>query len=154
MIRDTGVDLLSFGGTKNGMMIGEAIVSLNKEKSKSFKFHRKQGMQLLSKMRFISAQFIAYIEEDLWKTNASHANNMGKYFADELSQFSEVKLQSQAKTNMIFVYMEKDLIEALQEDFDFYVLDEEEGLVRLVTSFDTSKEDVDKFIDAVKKLKN
>lgn len=150
MITDTGVDLLSFGGTKNGMMIGEAIVSLNKEKSKSFKFYRKQGMQLLSKMRFISAQFIAYIEDDLWKKNATNANDMGKYFADRLSKFPQVKLQSQPKTNMIFAHMEKDLIEKLQKEFDFYVLDEETGLVRLVTSFDTSKEDIDKFIDGIK----
>lgn len=153
MITDTGVDLLSFGGTKNGMMIGEAIVSFNKELSKSFKFHRKQGMQLLSKMRFISAQFIAYIDNDLWKKNATNANNMGKYFADELSEFSEIKLQSKPKTNMIFAYMEKGLIEALQKQFDFYVLDEETGLIRLVTSFDTTKEDIDKFIDEIKKIK-
>lgn len=154
MITDTGVDLLSFGGTKNGMMIGESIVSLNKELSKSFKYYRKQGMQLLSKMRYISAQFIAYIEDDLWRKNATNANDMGKYFAGELSKFSEIKLASVPKTNMIFAHMEKDLIEALQEQFDFYVLDEEEGLVRLVTSFDTTKEDIDKFINAIKEIKS
>lgn len=154
MIGDTGVDLLSFGGTKNGMMIGEAIVSLNKEKSKSFKFYRKQGMQLLSKMRFISAQFIAYIEDDLWKKNAKNANDMGKYFAEELSRFPEIKLQDEPKTNMIFAHMKKDLIEGLLEEFDFYVLDEETGLIRLVTSFDTSKDDIDKFIDAIKRIKS
>lgn len=150
MIVDTGVDLLSFGGTKNGMMIGEAIVSLNKDLSKSFKFYRKQGMQLISKMRFISAQFIAYIENDLWKENARNANKMGKYFAKELSQFSELKLQSEPKTNMIFVYLNKELIEELQEEHDFYVQDKETSLIRLVTSFDTTKEDIDKFINTIK----
>ena len=154
MIRDTGVDLLSFGGTKNGMMIGEAIVSLNKDLSKSFKFYRKQGMQLLSKMRFVSAQFIAYIEDDLWKKNAKNANDMGKYFAGQLSKLPQIKLQDEPKTNMIFAYMEKDLIEKLQEEFDFYVLDEERGLIRLVTSFDTSKNDIDKFIDAIKRIQS
>lgn len=150
MITDTGVDLLSFGGTKNGMMIGEAIVSLNKDLSKAFKFYRKQGMQLLSKMRFISAQFIAYIENDLWKENASNANNMGNYFARELSQFPGIILRSKLETNMIFVYMERDLIETLQEQFDFYVIDEESNLIRLVTSFDTTKEDIDKFINIIR----
>ena len=154
MISDTGVDLLSFGGTKNGMMIGEAIVSLNKELSTTFKFYRKQGMQLLSKMRFVSAQFIAYIENDLWRKNAAHANHMGRYFADELIKFPGIELESEIKTNMIFVHLEKDLIEKLQEQFEFYVLDEETSLIRLVTSFDTTKEDIDKFIDAIKNIKN
>ncbi|MDR7855364.1 aminotransferase class V-fold PLP-dependent enzyme [Tissierella sp.] len=150
MITDTGVDLLSFGGTKNGMMIGEAIISLNKDLSKAFKFYRKQGMQLLSKMRFVSAQFIPYLNEELWKENALNSNNMGKYFAKELSQFKEVRLKNEPATNMIFAYMDKDLVKALQENFAFYVMDEETGLIRLVTSFDTSIEDIDSFINCIK----
>lgn len=150
MITDTGVDLLSFGGTKNGMMIGEAIVSLSKDLSKAFKFHRKQGMQLLSKMRFVSVQFIAYLKDELWRKNALNANNMGQYFAEKLSQFPEIKLKDELKTNMIFAYMDKKLIKTLQEKFDFYVIDEETGLIRLVTSFDTTKEEIDRFIDAIK----
>lgn len=153
MITDTGVDLLSFGGTKNGMMIGEAIISLNKDLSKAFKFYRKQGMQLLSKMRFVSAQFISYLEEDLWKNNAAKANDMGKYFAKELSQIPDIKLGNEPETNMMFVYMEKDLIQALQQEFDFYLVNEETGLIRLVTSFDTNKEDIDKFMKEIKKIK-
>lgn len=153
MITDTGVDLLSFGGTKNGMMIGEAIVSLNKDLSKAFKFYRKQGMQLLSKMRFISAQFIAYLDDNLWKDNALNANNMGKYFAKELSQIPNIRLKNEPETNMIFVYMDKDLIHVLQQQFDFYLINEETSLIRLVTSFDTNKEDIDKFMDVVKKTK-
>lgn len=153
LITDTGVDLLSFGGTKNGMMIGEAIVSFNKEISKNFKFFRKQGMQLLSKMRFVSAQFIAYLEDDVWKENAQHANDMGKYFAEELSKFSGIKLKDYAGTNMLFVYMEKDLTEKLLERFGFYVIDASTNLVRLVTSFDTQKEEIDEFISAIKELK-
>lgn len=150
MITNTGVDLLSFGGTKNGMMIGEAIISLNKELSKSFKFHRKQGMQLMSKMRFISAQYVAYLTDDLWKKNALNSNNMGSYLAKRLSEELGIKLVDGMYTNIIFAYMEKDLIKDLQEEFDFYIWDESQGLIRLVTSFDTSKEDVDKFIDAIK----
>jgi len=153
MITDTGVDLLSFGGTKNGMMIGEAIVSLNKELSKAFKFYRKQNMQLLSKMRFVSAQFIAYLENNLWKENAYNANNMGKYFAKELTQIPDIRLKNDPQTNMIFAYMGKDLVQVLQEQFKFYVMDEDTGLIRLVTSFDTNKEDIDKFIRLIKQTK-
>lgn len=154
MIRDTGVDLLSFGGTKNGMMIGEAIVSLNKDLSKNFKFYRKQGMQLLSKMRFISAQFIPYIEEEIWKENALNANMMGNYFAKELSQIPNIRLKENMNTNMIFAYLEKNLVEILKNRFDFYVLDDETNLIRLVTSFDTTKEEIDIFIDAIKEANN
>ncbi|WP_353096156.1 low specificity L-threonine aldolase [Tissierella praeacuta] len=153
MITDTGADLLSFGGTKNGMMIGETIISLNKDLSKAFKFYIKQGMQLLSKMRFVSAQFVAYLSNDLWRENALNANNMGKYFARRLSEISEITLKNEPATNMIFANMDKDLIKALQEKFDFYVIDEESGLVRLVTSFDTNKEDIDKFVDSAKEIK-
>ncbi|MBU5438776.1 low specificity L-threonine aldolase [Tissierella sp. MSJ-40] len=153
MISDTGVDLLSFGGTKNGMMMGEAIISFNKQLSSNFKFFRKQGMQLLSKMRFISAQFIAYLENDLWKENATNANNMGKYFSEELSKFPRITLKNNVETNMIFAHMEKDLIKRLQEKFDFYVLDDKTNLVRLVTSFDTTKEDIDEFIEVIRNTK-
>ncbi len=153
MITDTGVDLLSFGGTKNGMMIGEAIVSFNKDLSSAFKFYRKQGMQLLSKMRFVSAQFIAYLNNNLWEENASNANNMGKYFAKEISQFKDIRLKNEPETNMIFAYMESGLIKVLQDKFDFYVIDEETNLIRLVTSFDTTMEDIDSFINLVKETK-
>lgn len=153
MITDAGVDLLSFGGTKNGMMIGEAIVSLNKDLSKAFKFYRKQGMQLLSKMRFVSAQFVAYLSNDLWRENALNANNMGKYFARRLLEIPGITLKNEPETNMIFATMDKDLINALQEKFDFYVIDEETNLIRLVTSFDTDKEEIDEFINAIKGIK-
>lgn len=152
MITDTGVDLLSFGGTKNGMMMGEAIVCLNKELSKSFKFHRKQGMQLISKMRFVSTQFVAYLTDDLWKKNALNANNMGKYLMKGLSEFPGISLEDGLYTNIIFLYMERELIKYLQEKFEFYVLNEDTGLVRLVTSFDTDKDDIDKFINAIRTI--
>lgn len=153
MITDTGVDLLSFGGTKNGMMIGEAIVCLNKDLSKGFKFYRKQGMQLLSKMRFITAQFIPYIEDEIWRENALNANGMGNYFREQLSQIPNIRLKDNMKTNITFAYLEKNLIEKLQDEFDFYVHDEETGLIRLVTSFDTTREDIDKFIKTIKDIK-
>lgn len=152
MITDTGVDLLSFGGTKNGMMMGEAIVSFNKEYSKAFSFHRKQGMQLVSKMRFISAQFIEYLKDDLWIENAKNANDMGRYFAEELDKQQGVKLLAPVESNIVFAYMDKDMIDYLLESFYFYLKDPKTGMVRLVTSFDTTKKEVDDFIDAIKKF--
>lgn len=149
MIRDTGVDLFSLGGTKNGMMIGEAIVSFNKEISKNFKYQRKQGMQLLSKMRFVSCQFIPYIEDGIWKECAINANEMGQYLKQRLGEFAEIEVQEGFKTNMIFAKFSKKIIDALQDEFGFYTIDEDTHLVRLVTSFDTNKEDIDKFILAI-----
>ena|SRR5690625_2354757 len=152
MITDTGVDLLSFGGTKNGMMVGEAIVSFNKDLSKNLKFYRKQGMQLLSKMRFISAQFLAYLEDGLWLENAENANKMGQYLKNELSKLPGIKVKDDMKTNIIFAHVGKYIIDELQDKFGFYLFDQETNLIRLVTSFDTKKEDVDSLLEAIKKL--
>lgn len=149
MIRDTGVDLLSFGGTKNGMMMGEAIVSFNRDLSENFKYYRKQGMQLMSKMRFLSVQFTEYLKDDLWRENASNANNMGMYLAAELSKIKGVELVEGLKTNMVFAYFPEKLAKILVEDYGLYLLDEKKGLIRLVTSFNTKKEEVDKLIEAI-----
>lgn len=150
MITDTGVDLFSFGGTKNGMMIGEAIVVLNQEIGDHYGFMRKQGMQLVSKMRFVTCQFIPYIKENIWYENAKNANEMGIYFRDELMKIPGVSMVDKVETNMLFVKMPKDKIGILESKFDFYVMDEDEGIIRLVTSFDTTREDIDKFISEIK----
>ncbi len=152
MITDTGVDLLSFGGTKNGMMIGEAIVSFNKEISRNLKYHRKQGMQLLSKMRFISCQFIPYIEDGIWEECARHANEMGQYLKEALNKCNGIEVEGGLNTNMIFAYMDKSISDSLQEKFGFNVIDKASNLARLVTSFDTEKEEIDKFIQAIKEI--
>lgn len=152
MITDTGVDLLSFGGTKNGMMIGEAIVPFNRELSMNFKYIRKQAMQLLSKMRFISAQFIPYLEEDIWKENAINSNNMAKYLKEELEKLPNVKIINKSLGNIIFVKIPKEWNEQLQQKFPVYITDEEENIIRLVTSFDTTKEDVENFVNHIKKI--
>lgn len=152
MITDTGVDLLSFGGTKNGMMIGEAIVSFNKNLSMNFKYIRKQGMQLLSKMRFISAQFIPYLEENIWKENAINSNNMAKYLKEELEKFPDVKIKNESLGNILFVKIPKEWNKQIQEKFPVYITDEEENIIRLVTSFDTTKEDVKSFVNHIKKI--
>lgn len=150
MITDMGVDLLSFGGTKNGMMIGEAIVSFNKDISKNFKYIRKQGMQLVSKMRFISAQFIPYLEDEIWKENATKSNSMAQYLKEELLKLPDVNIINEGLGNMLFVQIPKTWNESLQQKFPVYIVDENKNIIRLVTSFDTEKQDVDKFIDFVR----
>jgi len=153
MLKDTGVDLVSFGGTKNGMMYGEAIISFNPELSKNLKYARKQGMQLLSKMRFIATQFIAFLEKDLWRQNAAQANSMAKLLEEELKSVTEVKFLSEIQSNMIFAEIPREWIEKLQERYYFYVVDEETSLVRWVTSYDTTKEEVMDFVGYIKGIK-
>lgn len=150
MVTDTGVDMISFGGTKNGLMLADAIVSLNADISEYFKYYIKQGMQLISKMRFISCQFIPYIEEELWKENAKHANDMATYLKEELDKVCKVKVMNSVSVNMLFVKMNKDLIDMLHKDFDFYVSNVNEDIVRFVTSFDTTKEEIDRLITCLK----
>lgn len=150
MVKDTGVDLLSFGGTKNGMMMGESIISFDKELSKNFKFHRKQGLQLMSKMRFLSVQFLAYLKDDLWRKNALNANKMGQYLLEELSKIDDIEINEGLKTNMVFAKFPDKTLKCLEEEYDLHVLDSDSGLIRLVTSFDTRKEDIDRLINSIR----
>lgn len=149
---DCGVDILSFGGTKNGMMMGEAVVSFRKELTEYLHFYRKQSAQLFSKMRYLSAQFIAYFENDLWLKNAEHANRMARLLADELNGIPEIRLTQKVQTNALFLIMPPELINKLREHYFFYVWDEEINEIRLVTSFDTDERDISAFVETVKKL--
>ncbi len=144
--RDIGVDILSFGGTKNGLVFGEAVIFFNKELSSNFKYFRKQGMQLASKMRFISAQFDALLSNELWKRNAKQANSMAKLLELELKKITQVKITQKVEANEIFVIIPKEYISTLQKTYPFYVWDENRSEVRLVTSFDTTESDVHGFI--------
>lgn len=150
MVTKTGVDILSFGGTKNGMMIGEAIVCFNDKINEELKFHRKQGMQLLSKMRYLSGPFIPYLEENIWYENAKHANDMGQYLISELSKIKNIKISDDLKANMIFAEMDEKYIDNLKDEIGFNVV--KNNQVRIVTSFDTKKEEVDNFINRLKEL--
>ncbi len=149
---DAGVDVLSFGGTKNGMMFGEAVVFFDPELSKEFKYIRKQGMQLHSKMRFIAAQFSALLSNDLWNSNASHANSMAKLLQDKLRQFEQIKMTQPVETNAIFAILPEKIIEPLQNEYFFYVWKEDANEVRWMTSFDTEESDIEDFIQSVNKL--
>ncbi len=148
--RDLGVDALSFGGTKNGLMGGEAVVFFNKNLAESkagqdFLYLRKQGMQLASKMRFIAAQMEALLTNDLWLTNAQHSNRMAKLLEREVSQIAQVKIVYKVEANGVFAEIPKHAIRKLQERYFFYVWNEQESAVRWMCSFDTTEEDVKDF---------
>ncbi len=140
--RDAGVDILSFGGTKNGMMYGEAIVFMNPALAKNFKYLRKQGMQLASKMRYMGAQFIAYFEDNLWHKNATHANAMAGLLAEKLGEIPGVEITQPVQANGVFVILPRETIASLQNEYFFYIWNESRAEVRLMASFDTSEEDV------------
>lgn len=149
---DAGVDVLSFGGTKNGMMYGEAVVFFNKQLAGDFKYIRKQGAHLPSKMRFISAQFEALLSNDLWRRSAEHANRMAQLLATELAKLPQVKITQPVESNGVFAILPSTSIPKLQKHYFFYVWDEEISEVRFMASFDTEEEDIRKFIEFVKEV--
>ncbi len=148
---DAGVDVLSFGGTKNGLMYGEAVVFFDKQSAKDFKFIRKQGSHLASKMRFISTQFEALLTNDLWKKNATHANRMARILARELAKIPPIEITQKVEANGVFAIIPKEFVPLLQKEYFFYVWNEGISEVRFMTSFDTTEEDIRKFVALVKK---
>ena len=150
--REAGVDVLSFGGTKNGMMFGEAVVFFRPELARSFKFIRKQGMQLHSKMRFIGAQFDALLTNDLWKRNATHANRMAKLLEAELRKTPPITITQKVDANGIFALFPPAIIPALQNEHFFYVWNDKTSEVRLMCSFDTTEEEVYAFGESVRRM--
>lgn len=154
MSADLGVDALNLGGTKNGLLYGEALIFFNPELGKQFRYIRKQAMQTVSKMRFVAAQFTCYLREQIWLKNAQHANQMARYFANELAKVSKVDITQEVDINIIFARLPKSVIAPLQSSYPFHVADANTGLVRLVTSFDTRLEEIDGFIITLKDLLN
>lgn len=152
MIKDTGVDVLSFGGTKNGMMYGEAIVFLKPGLAENFKYFRKQGMQLASKMRFISTQFLAYFNNNLWLKNATHANDMARLLEQKIREIPQVKITQDVQANGVFAIVPKHIIHKLQDQYFFYEWNEFTGEVRWMTSWDTTTEDIEGFVKVLKEL--
>jgi threonine aldolase len=150
--RDAGVDILSFGGAKNGMMYGEAVVFFDKSLAKDFKYTRKQGAHLPSKMRFISAQFEALLTNDLWRHNAEHANRMAQVLARELARVPHVTITQKVEANGVFAIVPKQYVPLLQQRYFFYVWNEEISEIRFMTSFDTTEEDIADFLRLVKKI--
>ncbi len=145
-----GVDVLSFGATKNGTLGVDAIVLFNKKHAKELAFRRKRAGHLLSKMRLFSCQLHAYLNDDLWLNNAKHANAMAQKLSHGLERTGKVELISATETNIIFCKMSPELIEYLVDlEAKFYHDRWEEGVVRLVTNFSTKPEQVDYFIQKV-----
>jgi threonine aldolase len=148
---DVGVDVVSFGGTKNGLMYGEAIVVLNPDAVRGVRYLRKAAMQLSSKMRFVGAQFEQLLGTDLWLRNATHANAMARRLAAAIDDVPGLRLTQQVQANGLFAVLPPDAIGRLQERFHFYVWDEKRGEVRWMCSFDTTEQDVDDFAEAIRK---
>jgi threonine aldolase len=149
---ERGVDALSFGGTKNGMMYGEAVIFFNQDFAQDFKFIRKQGMQLASKMRFISAQFTALLSDGLWLETASHANRMARLLAAEIERIPQLKITRPTEANAIFVRLPPPSIPLIQEEYFFYIWDEESSEARLMASFDTTEDDIRDFVALLKRV--
>lgn len=150
--KEVGIDILSFGGTKNGMMYGEAVVFFDKKLTADFEFYRKQCMQLTSKMRFISAQFNAFFENDLWKKNAQHANKMAQYLKNQLCKIPQVKIVQKVEANIVFAYIPQKYLQKLRKKFFFHVFDENACQARLMCSFNTKKESIDELVNTLKDI--
>ena len=143
--RDLGVDVLSFGGTKNGAMGAEAVVFFDRKLSQDFKYRRKQGMQLASKMRFISAQLDALLSNNLWLANAQHSNRMAKLLEKEVRKIPGIKIVYKVEANGVFAKIPRSAIAKLRKRYFFYVWNEEHSVVRWMCSFDTTEKDVRDF---------
>ena len=152
MTAGAGVDVLSFGGTKNGMMYGETIIFFDKALCEDFKYRRKQGMQLASKMRYIAAQFSVFLEDELWKKNASHANRMAQKLVAAVKDIPGLEVTRRVESNAVFAIIPPHIVPALQEEFFFYIWDEERSEVRWMCSFDTEEEDIDRFASLLRSL--
>jgi threonine aldolase len=150
--RDLGVDVLSFGGTKNGALGAEAVVFFDQKAAGDFLYLRKQGMQLASKMRFISAQFGALFAGDLWRKSAQHANRMARLLEKELRPIPGLKIVYKVEANGVFVKLPRNAIAKIKKRYFFYVWNEHESVVRWMCSFDTTEQDVKDFARFVAKI--
>lgn len=150
---DVGVDVLSVGGTKIGMLLGEAIVFFNQELAKTFRYRQKQSMQLPSKMRFISAQFTKLFSEGIGLRSAQHSNRMAQLLHDRISVFPEIKVTRTVETNAVFAILPHEWIAPLQEEIPFYYWNEKVNEVRLMCAFDTTEADIERFVAKIEELK-
>ena len=147
-----GVDILSLGGTKAGLMYGEAVIVFNKELAKHIAYKHKQVMQLASKTRFIAAQFEAMLHNELWRKTATHANKMAELLYKSISKNRNIKIAKPVQSNGVFAEIPRHWYEPLQEEFPFYVWKESTHEVRLMCSWDTKEEDIFHFAAAINAL--
>lgn len=139
-------DVLSFGGTKNGTLGAEAVVVMRPDLVADVKYLRKQQLQLASKMRFLSAQFLALMEDDLWRHSATHANEMAQRLYHGVERLPGLEVAYPVQSDAVFARLRPEHVEALQRDWYFYIWDEETSVVRWMTAFDTTETDVDQFV--------
>jgi threonine aldolase len=147
---DVGVDVVSFGGTKNGLLAGECVVVLNPDAVSSIVRLRKSLMQLASKMRFVSAQLVALLSDDLWLRNAQHSNAMAQRLEAAVREVPGVQVMRPVQANAVFATLPKDVTATLQQTYPFYTWDEATGEVRWMASFDTTEADIDRFAAAIR----
>lgn len=150
MTTDCGVDVLSFGGTKNGLLMGESCVLLNPVLDVDMKYRRKQMTQLGSKMRFMAAQMECYIESGMWCRNAEHSNRMAQLLRSEVEKVEGVKIMYSVQVNSVFAQLPCEVWHRLQQRYFFYDWDEEQNVVRWMCSFDTTEQDIHNFVNALK----
>jgi len=149
---DCGIDIMSFGGTKNGLMIGEAILIFNEKLVKNAPYFQKQSAQLFSKNRFIAAQFTALLTNNLWLRMATHSNTMTQLLAAEMQTITGVKITRKVQSNAVFAIIPEKAIVPLQKQFPFYVWNEQTHELRWMCSFDTTEEDIRSFTETLRKL--
>jgi threonine aldolase len=149
---DCGVDVLSFGGTKNGLLGGEAVVLLRPELAAALPYARKQAMQLASKMRFVAAQFLALLTADLWLRNASHANAMAARLHDAVADVPGLTISRPRQANAVFARLPAAAVPPLQQVMPFYEWDEADHEARRMCSWDSTEQDVDDFAAAVRRI--
>ena len=149
---DCGIDIMSFGGTKNGLMMGEAVLVFNDELKANAPYFQKQSAQLFSKNRFIAAQFKALLSNDLWLRMATHANKMAQILSAEIHQLPGVKITRKVQANAVFAIIPQKAIEPLQAKYPFYIWDEETLELRWMCSFDTTEEDIENFVCTLRDL--
>ncbi|GAA5045890.1 threonine aldolase [Thermocatellispora tengchongensis] len=146
---DAGVDALSFGGTKIGLLFGEAVVVLNDAAARGVGYVRKTAMQLPSKMRFVSAQFEALLAGDLWLRNAGRANAMAARLARAVAGVPGVRITQPTQANAVFAILPPGVADRLRKRFRFYTWDDATGEVRWMCSYDTTEAEVDAFAQAI-----
>jgi threonine aldolase len=164
LTQNLGADAVSFGGTKNGLLFGEIVLIYNELAKNKFKYIRKQNMQLPSKMKFISCQFLEFLKSPdplntktknslpLWKEISQHGHSLATYLAEGLKEIPEITITQKVQANSVFVKVPRNWIKPLKDAFFFYVWDEETFELRWMISYDFTKDDIDQFLNNIRKL--
>ena len=150
---DIGVDCVSFGGTKNGLLGAEAVLLFTPQAKDSFKFYRKQAMQLPSKSRFMAAQFYAYLKNDLWREIATHVTDTARHLSEKIKEFPEIRQPLEVQSNGLFVCLPKAWVQPLREHFFFYIWDQQIGMCRWMISFDWTPKQTEDLLQAIREVK-